>query len=139
MEYDIFIFLLLALLVGIVLGAVATGLVMRARRAEVVLRLDEITREHAAQAESLSQANTRLAEANQENTRLGERLDIEQRQGRDNLQALEKVRSELAMVRTEQARLSEKLEAERRQNEDKLKTLTEAREQMTHQFKTLSQ
>lgn len=139
MTYDIFIFLLLALLVGVALGAVTAGLVMRARRAEMASRLGQITDEYAAQTESLSRANAELTEVGRENTRLGERLDIEQRQGQSNLQALEKARSELATVQAEQARLSEKLEAERRQTEDKIKTLTEAREQMTHQFKTLSQ
>ncbi|HET7313829.1 DNA recombination protein RmuC [Salinisphaera sp.] len=53
--------------------------------------------------------------------------------------SLEKAHAELAGARSENARLTERLDAEQRHAEDKLKTLTEAREQMTHQFKTLSQ
>lgn len=54
-------------------------------------------------------------------------------------EALDDARAELAAAHSDNARLEERLAAEKAHAEDKLKTVTEAREQLTQQFKTLSQ
>lgn len=52
---------------------------------------------------------------------------------------LAETRGTLDEARADNVRLETRLDAEKRHAEDKLKTLTEAREQLTHQFKALSQ
>lgn len=67
------------------------------------------------------------------------KLDALRRDHEARGESLERAHAELAAARSENARLTERLDAERRHADDKLKTLTEAREQLTHQFKALSQ
>lgn len=70
---------------------------------------------------------------------LASKLEALQRDHAGRGESLESAHAELASARSENARLTERLEAEKHHAEDKLKAVTEAREQMTHQFKTLSQ
>lgn len=63
-------------------------------------------------------------------------LESESRQANEQLQ---QTRDELTRVQSENARLSERLHAERQLAAEKQETLMEAREQMSHQFKALSQ
>src|SRR5699024_1411795 len=74
-----------------------------------------------------------------DNVRWQEKHQAVQKSDEDNRQALARERAALAEARQDNSRLEERLKAEQQAAEDRLKTVTEAREQMTHQFKTLSQ
>ncbi len=73
------------------------------------------------------------------NAQLVERLAGAERQRETDTAELRDARDALNAVRADKAGLAAKLEAEQAHAADKLKALTEAREQLTHQFKTLSQ
>src|SRR5699024_4739289 len=73
------------------------------------------------------------------NARLSERLAVAERQQEEGATALRAIRAELNAAQSANAALDARLQAERANTEDKIKTLTAAREQLTHEFKTLSQ
>ena len=119
------IYLFIALLIGLLVGAVAVALILRARIASV-----------AAQAKAESQVeaarlNERLAAAQEDNRRL--------EREKESLAALrDQLIAERQRLGSQVAELAAGLEAERSQGAEKIELLKNAEEQLSNRFKALA-
>lgn len=95
MSAAVWIAAVIALLIGLALGAGFVAMAARASRAGLASRLESLRAEHAARGESLDTAQSELAAVRSENARLAERLDAEKRHAEDKLKMLTEARETL--------------------------------------------
>lgn len=123
MEQSIYIFA--SLFVGLLIGAVAIWLVMRARISSA-----EMQAKGESQVE-IARINERLTASQEDN----KRLEME----KENLAALrDQLIAERQRLSNQVAELTTALESERSQNAEKIELLKNAEEQLSNRFKTLA-